>query len=215
MTDDPRGPAANFGESATAGGDPAGDESASGESSVDSASSFPGSDRRPFVYLVPTMSSPADADTENDADTSSSGTTTLTATGAVVADRAGAGGAVPGVASPLDQDQDLSAAPAEREDWVWVQEWRAGQEPTPWATGIALAVFSALLVGVAVWVLSAGLADRPVIAVLVNLLVAAGLTPAIWLSRGLPVLRWIAGGAAAGIIIGWVSAILMLPIPAT
>ena len=100
---------------------------------------------------------------------------------------------------------DLPAEPAEREDWAWVQEWRAGQEPTPWATGIALAVFSALVVGVAVWVLSAGLADRPVIAVLVNLLVAAGLTPAIWLSRGLPVLRWIAAGAAAGIVIGWVS----------
>ena len=58
-----------------------------------------------------------------------------------------------------------------------MQEWRAGQEPTPWATGIALAVFSALVVGVAVWVLSAGLADRPVIAVLVNLLVAGGLGP--------------------------------------
>ncbi len=102
---------------------------------------------------------------------------------------------------------------AEREDWLWVQEWRAGQEPTPWATGIALAVFSALIVGVAVWVLSAGLADRPVIAVLVNLLVAAGLAPAIWLSRGLPVLSWVAAGAAAGIVIGWVSAILMLPFP--
>lgn len=108
---------------------------------------------------------------------------------------------------------DLPAEESEREDWVWVQEWRAGAEPTPWATGIALAMFSALLVGTAVWVLSAGLADRPVIAVLVNLLVAAGLTPAIWLSRGLPVLRWIAAGAAAGILIGWVSAILMLPLP--
>ena len=94
-----------------------------------------------------------------------------------------------------------------------MQEWRAGQEPTPWATGIALAVFSALVVGIAVWVLSAGLADRPVIAVLVNLLVAGGLTPAIWLSRGLPVLRWIAAGTVAGIVIGWVCAILMLPLP--
>ena len=92
-----------------------------------------------------------------------------------------------------------------------MQEWRAGNEPTPWATGLALTVFSALVVGVAVWVLSAGLADRPVVAVLVNLLVAGGLAPAIWLSRGLPVLRWIGAGAAAGIVIGWISAVLMLP----
>jgi len=130
----------------------------------------------------------------------------------------------PGAASaPPDDEADLTPAgelggeppdePAEREDWAWVQEWRAGREPTPWATGIPLVVFSALVVGVAVWVLSAGLADRPVVAILVNLLVAAGLAPAIWLSRGLPVLRWVAAGAAAGIVIGWVSAVLMLPYP--
>jgi len=101
----------------------------------------------------------------------------------------------------------------EREDWAWVQEWREGREPVPWSTGAVLAGFSALVVGVAVWVLSAGLSDRPIVAILVNLLVAAGLAPAIWLSRGLPVLRWIAVGAAAGILIGWLSALMMLPMP--
>lgn len=101
----------------------------------------------------------------------------------------------------------------ERTDWAWVEEWRAGNEPTPWATGLVLTVFAALVVGVAVWVLAAGLSDRPVVAVLVNLLVAGGLAPAIWLSRGLPVLRWIGAGAAAGIVIGWISALLMLPLP--
>jgi hypothetical protein len=114
-------------------------------------------------------------------------------------------------------DSSVEAEPEggdEREDWAWVREWRAGQEPTPWVTGVPLAVFAAVIVGVAVWVLSAGLADRPVVAVLVNLLVAGGLTPAMWLSRNLPVLRWIAAGAAAGIVIGWVGAILMLPLPA-
>jgi hypothetical protein len=156
---------------------------------VADAPSDSGNDRRNVVYLVPSIPSPADAsDTHADP------------------------GAAPGI-SVFDPADDLPAEHSEREDWVWVQEWRAGREPTPWATGIALAAFSALIVGVAVWVLSAGLADRPVIAVLVNLLVAAGLTPAIWLSRGLPVLRWIAAGAAAGIIIGWVCAILMLPFP--
>jgi hypothetical protein len=125
----------------------------------------------------------------------------------------GAASAPPDGGDDPDPAADQAAETPDREDWAWVQEWRAGHEPTPWATGLALSVFSALIVGISVWVLSAGLADRPVVAVLVNLLVAAGLTPAMWLSRGLPVLRWIAAGAAAGIVIGWVSAILMLPLP--
>lgn len=102
---------------------------------------------------------------------------------------------------------------AEHRDWAWVEEWRSGQEPTPWASGLVITAFSALVVGVAIWVLCAGLADRPGIAVLVNILVAAGLAPAMWLSRGLPVLRWIAGGALIGVIGGWFAAILMLPLP--
>ena len=123
---------------------------------------------------------------------------------------AGGGGSVATVESTDDEAAD--GPDGAREDWAWVREWRAGQEPTPWVTGIPLAVFSALVVGVAVWVLSAGLADRPIVAVLVNLLVAGGLTPAMWLSRNLPVLRWIAAGAAAGIVLGWIGAILMLPV---
>jgi len=62
-------------------------------------------------------------------------------------------------------------------------------------------------------VLSAGLADRPIVAVLVNLLVAGGLAPAIWLSRELPVLRWIAAGATIGVVAGWITAVLLLPVP--
>ncbi|MET0864350.1 MAG: DUF2537 domain-containing protein [Nakamurella sp.] len=111
-----------------------------------------------------------------------------------------------------DQDGDDKDGEDHR-DWAWVEEWRSGQEPTPWATGLVLAAFSALVVGVAIWVLCAGLADRPVIAVLINVLVAAGLSPAIWLSKDLPVLRWIAAGAALGVVGGWLAAILMLPMP--
>ncbi len=98
-------------------------------------------------------------------------------------------------------------------DWAWVEEWRAAREPAPWASGLALAGFSALVVGVAVWVLSAGLANSPVLAIGVNLLVAGGLAPAMWLSRGLPVLRWIALGSAVGVLAGWVCALTMLPLP--
>ena len=90
----------------------------------------------------------------------------------------------------------------------------AGRRRTdPWATGLALTVFSALVVGVAVWVLSAGLVDRPIVAVLVNLLVAGGLAPAMWLSKDLPVLRWIAAGTLVGIVGGWIAALMMLPMP--
>lgn len=151
----------------------------------------------PFGSDPGQVTSPADAESDGDHDTAG-----------------GTGGSV--VTAERVADSSVEAGPEgadEREDWAWVREWRAGQEPTPWATGVPLAVFAALIVGVAVWVLSAGLADRPVVAVLVNLLVAGGLTPAMWLSRNLPVLRWIAAGAAAGIVIGWVGAILMLPLP--
>ena len=109
-----------------------------------------------------------------------------------------------------DGGDDDDARPV---DWAWVEEWRAGHEPAPWASGLGLAGFSALVVGVAVWVLSAGLAGSPVLAVGVNLLVAGGLAPAMWLSRGLPVLRWIALGSAVGVLAGWVCALMMLPLP--
>lgn len=96
------------------------------------------------------------------------------------------------------------------QDWAWVAEWRASDEPPPWSTGLVLSAFAAVLAGVAIWVLSAGLADRPVLAVVLNLLVAGGLVPAMWLSRNLPVLRWFAGGAAVGVVGGWLAALMML-----
>lgn len=114
--------------------------------------------------------------------------------------------------SPSGEDDDGTAddTPGDHRDWAWVEEWRDGREPTPWAPGLAVAAFAMLVVGIAIVVLSDGLSGNPVVAVLVNLLVAAGLVPAIWLSRELPVLRWIGLGAAVGVVAGWITAIGMV-----
>lgn len=123
--------------------------------------------------------------------------------GADRADGTGGGGTLDD-GEPDDGEPDDGAGP----DWAWVEEWRESGEPPAWAPGITVAAFTALVVGMAVFVLSEGLADIPWLAVTANVLVAAGLTPALWLSRRLPVLRWIAAGAAVGLIVGWIGALI-------
>jgi len=93
-------------------------------------------------------------------------------------------------------------------DWAWVEEWRESGERPAWAPGVAVAVFTGLVVGMAVLVLSKGLASMPWLAVSSNVLVALGLAPALWLSRHLPVLRWVSAGAAAGVLIAWIGALI-------
>ncbi len=95
-------------------------------------------------------------------------------------------------------------------DWAWVEEWRESQEPVPWGPGLAIAGFTLFLVASAVYVLSAGLLQRPLLAIGVNVLVFAGLCPALWLSRSLPVLRWVAAGAAAGVLVAWFAVLVFL-----
>lgn len=97
-------------------------------------------------------------------------------------------------------------------DWAWVEEWRRGREPVPWSSGLPLAVFAALLAGVAVYVLAQSLADRPLLAVAINVLAAAGIAPACWLARTIPVLRWLAAGVVLGVLVGWLSALVVIPI---
>lgn len=112
---------------------------------------------------------------------------------------------------PVGPSSDGEAlAPLEARDWPWVEEWRAGGERTPWAPGVTVAAFFALLIGAAVFVLCSGLADRPVVDVAVNVIVAGGLAPAVWLSRGLPVLRWFALGAVVGAAAAWLGALVFL-----
>lgn len=77
-------------------------------------------------------------------------------------------------------------------------------EPTPWATGITVAAFVCAVVLAAVVTLTAGLADvDPLLAIVGNLAVAAGLAPSVWLSRHTPVWRWVAYGVAAGVLLAW------------
>lgn len=82
-------------------------------------------------------------------------------------------------------------------------------EPTPWATGLAVSALVAVLAAVAVLALSTGLAGiSRWLAVLSNLLVAAGLAPSVWFARSLPVWRWVAFGVAAGVPLAWVALLL-------
>jgi hypothetical protein len=187
MTDDPGSKTGKQEHPAVAG---------AGPTAADPSAAEPAEVARGALYLLPSVAGRTEADPAAVSDHRTD-----------AADRPTAGGTFQADLEPEPID---SARP---DDWAWVEEWRTGGEPTPWVTGLPLAAFAALVVAVAIWVLSAGLSDRPVVAVLVNLLVAGGLAPAVWLSRGLPVLRWIAAGCAAGVVIGWISAILMLPVP--
>jgi hypothetical protein len=84
-------------------------------------------------------------------------------------------------------------------------------EPTPWATGLTISAMAAVVVGVGLLSLSQGLASNGAwLVVLANLLVAAGLTPSIWLGRATPIWRWVAYGAAAGIVLTWIALLLSL-----
>ncbi|MEU6128345.1 DUF2537 domain-containing protein [Saccharopolyspora sp. NPDC047091] len=84
-------------------------------------------------------------------------------------------------------------------------------EPTPWATGSAIAVVIAALVTVSLVVVSRGLGEvNLLLAVLVNVVVVGGFAPSIWIGRRLPVWRWVAFGAAAGVVLAWLSLLLSL-----
>lgn len=77
-------------------------------------------------------------------------------------------------------------------------------EPTPWGTGSTLAAMSALVVVVALLVLTRGVAAvSGVLALVANVVVVGGLAPSAWLVRDRPVWRWVALGAAVGTALAW------------
>jgi hypothetical protein len=83
--------------------------------------------------------------------------------------------------------------------------------PTPWATGLAVAAFFAVLVAMADIVLSRAFAEAfGLLWVPANLLVALGMSPSLWLVRRTPFWRWPALGASVGLAVAWVVLLLGL-----
>lgn len=81
--------------------------------------------------------------------------------------------------------------------------------PTPWSTGLGVSAVIAAIVVVVLVLVTLGLADvNPVLAVVINLAVVAGMVPSIWIGRNVPVWRWVALGAAAGIVLSWIALLL-------
>ncbi len=84
-------------------------------------------------------------------------------------------------------------------------------DPTPWATGLPVAAFSAVLVAMADIVLSRAFAEVfGLLWVPVNLLVGLGLVPSLYLLRRTPFWRWPTLGAAVGFGCAWVVLLLGL-----
>ncbi len=120
--------------------------------------------------------------------------------------------ASPGTVALAEEPSPLEDESSADPDWAWVAEWRASGEKTPWAQGVALGGFMLFLVASAIFVLTAGVSDTPWLAIVLNVLVAGGIGPQLWLARNLPVLRFIAWGAALGVLAGWL-ACFVIPFP--
>jgi hypothetical protein len=81
--------------------------------------------------------------------------------------------------------------------------------PAPWATGLAVSAFTAVLVAVGDIALSNAFADAfGLLWLPANALVALGLTPSLHLLRHTTFWRWPALGAAVGLAVAWVVLLL-------
>ncbi|MDA3648226.1 DUF2537 domain-containing protein [Saccharopolyspora indica] len=88
------------------------------------------------------------------------------------------------------------------------------EEPTPWGPGLVVSAIIAAIATTTLVVVTLGLADvSGVLAAVVNLAVAAGFAPSIWLGRRIAVWRWVAYGTAAGIVLAWLVLLLTLLSP--
>lgn len=77
-------------------------------------------------------------------------------------------------------------------------------ESVPWATGLTVTAFVAVVTAAAIVVLSLGLVRvHALLAVGLNVVAAGGLAPTLWGWRRTPVLRWFVLGAAVGVAGAW------------
>lgn len=78
-------------------------------------------------------------------------------------------------------------------------------EPTPWGTGLVVSAFIAVVVITAMLALAVTLAAETAdwLVLLASVVVTAGIAPSLWLTRRLPIIRWISLGAAAGVVLSW------------
>lgn len=76
------------------------------------------------------------------------------------------------------------------------------REPTPWATGLALTALVAGLMMLTNLALAAPMINGlGVLGLVIDVLVAAGLVPALWLNRRVPTWRWAVYGTLAGMVL--------------
>ncbi|MBO0854216.1 MAG: DUF2537 domain-containing protein [Nocardia sp.] len=86
---------------------------------------------------------------------------------------------------------------------------RTAGEPTPWAAGIAVAAFVTALTTAAIYSFGTALAQvHWTLAVAVNVIAVAGVTPTAWRWRETPVTRWVLAGLGAGVLVGWLILLL-------
>jgi hypothetical protein len=77
---------------------------------------------------------------------------------------------------------------------------------TPWATGLVVSGFAAVLTGIGVAACGAAMAAvHPLLALVVNVLVAVGVAPTLWQWRTVPVWRWAVLGAVVWVVAGWIA----------
>jgi hypothetical protein len=86
-----------------------------------------------------------------------------------------------------------------------IQSASATAGETPWATGLAVTGFTAVLVAIGDIALSRAFAEAfGLLWVPANLLVGLGFAPSLYLLRNVPFWRWPAMGTAAGLVLAWV-----------
>ena len=79
-------------------------------------------------------------------------------------------------------------------------------EPTPWASGIAVIAFVALLTAAGVYSFGSALAQiHPLLSALVNVVAVGVVTPTAWRWRFQPVTRWVIAGLGVGVLLAWIA----------